>query len=299
MSVIYGLGFLVLAFYILIRLFSSLVAGVFGSRHRVYRRIAARYRGKYEHRGHEPACITFPHQNTTVRIGLAPVVPGQPDKPRTRAIIQFASPLPLRMELYSRKRASPRQAPKNTRDVPIPQPAFDSTYKVLSNDPELTSKWLEPQQVRENIDTLSRLCLPDGALLSMNSERLLIQVDRDLGTSFQNMDTLVRVSLELWKSLESTVQTSRSQGINLLEPEDNPQPLEAPGCKVCGDRILGDHVCCQSCGIPCHSDCWTFVGGCSTFGCQSKQCLKVRGSWAGAPPPPPDIRSDRSPSFQL
>jgi hypothetical protein len=46
-------------------------------------------------------------------------------------------------------------------------------------------------------------------------------------------------------------------------------------CEVCGDPIIGPHVVCTACRTPFHRDCWTFVGGCSTFGCTCKQCVSA------------------------
>jgi len=42
-------------------------------------------------------------------------------------------------------------------------------------------------------------------------------------------------------------------------------------CQVCGTEMTSDVVKCASCATPHHRDCWRYVGGCSTFACQSRR----------------------------
>ena len=42
-------------------------------------------------------------------------------------------------------------------------------------------------------------------------------------------------------------------------------------CQVCGAEMTSDVVKCASCATPHHRDCWRYVGGCSTFACQSRR----------------------------
>jgi hypothetical protein len=39
-------------------------------------------------------------------------------------------------------------------------------------------------------------------------------------------------------------------------------------CPVCRGVLEGDLISCPSCATPQHRDCWTYVRGCSTYGCR-------------------------------
>jgi hypothetical protein len=272
------MAFVVVGFYLAIRLISSLIAGSFGSRYRAYRQLAARFRGVCESRGLvDPPTVTFGHQGASVRVGLAPVVPGQVSPPRTRVVVRFARAVQFRLELFPRKRVTPPQPPRGTREVSIGPADFDSRYRVQANDPDIARHLLEAEPVRVAIEVLRQLCPPDGVLLSVNPERLLLQVDRDLGASFPGLDAMVRSTLYLQEALQASVQARISEGIEVIATGGN-DAVGPPTCEVCGQPIAGSHVRCEVCGTPCHSDCWTFFGGCSTFGCQGKKSLAVKGT---------------------
>jgi hypothetical protein len=275
----FTLALVVLGFYLAIRLISSLIAGSFGSRYRAYRQLAARFRGVCEARGLvDPPTVTFSHQGASVRVGLAPVVPGQPSSPRTRVVVRFARALQFRLELFPRKRPTPPQPPRGTREVSVGRADFDARYLVQANDPEIARHLLDAEPVRVSIELLRQLCPPDGLLLSVNPERLLLQIDRDLGASFPALDAMVRSALYLHETLEGSVLARISEGIEVVQSDGPDTTTGPPTCEVCGQAIVGAHVSCEVCKTPCHSDCWMFFGGCSTFGCQGKKSIAVRGA---------------------
>ena len=115
----------------------------------------------------------------------------------------------------------------------------------------------------------------NGFLLSINPERLLVQVDRNVAVSTQNLSTLVRETLVLLDSLQSSVAAKLSHGIEVVPTDPataQSERLGPPECQICGTEIEGSHVECDSCSAPFHRDCWSFVGGCATFGCTGKKC---------------------------
>lgn len=274
MREILALGLFLLALYALVRLLSGGIARLAGSRYRAYRSLAQRYRGRYESRGlTDPPTVSFAHAGSSVRVGLAPVVPGQPNRPRTRVVARFADGLPLRLELAPASRPAPPQPPKGTRPVALGVGEFDRTFLVRANDAEIAREFLRPDPVRSALERLRRLAPPSGVLVSVNPERLLVQVDRNLGQNLAWLDGAVSATLVLHDALRSSVASRAAEGIAILAagPAEGAE-IGPPMCEVCGDPIAGPHVLCTACRTPCHRDCWTFVGGCSTFGCQSKQC---------------------------
>src|SRR5690242_12287469 len=103
-------GVIVLVLYFALRGGTSLFTSFSGRRYRAYRQLANRYRGRYENRGFsDPPTVSFTYNGSNVRVGLAPVIPGQPQGPRTRVVARFSKGLPFRLELSPVLRAQPPQ----------------------------------------------------------------------------------------------------------------------------------------------------------------------------------------------
>lgn len=274
MSLIVAIGIFFLVLYAVVRLTVRLFASLTGARHKAYRLIASRYGGKYESRGMvDPPTVSFLFGGSTVRVGLAPVIPGQPVTPRTRVVARFGKGLPFRMELSPAMRAAPAQPPKGTRPVRSGHADFDRLYVVQANDPEMAREFLNAAEVRHAIEDLRKLSPPSGMLVSINPERLLVQVDRNLGANALLLEAAVRHALRVHDTLQSSVASRLQEGIDIVA--SGPASAEdsgPPQCEVCGDPIDALHVICAICRTPFHRDCWTFIGGCSTYGCPSKQC---------------------------
>ncbi len=273
-----GLVFLIL--YALLRLTVRLFSGLTGARHKAYRLIAARYHGKYESRGMvDPPTVSFPFEGSTVRVGLAPTMPGQAAIPRTRVVARFGKGLPFRMELYPSQRPAPAQLPKGTRLVRSGHHDFDRAYVAQANDPEMARELLNSVEVRQAFEDLRKMAPPSGMLVSINPERLLVQVDRNLGSQPLVLDAAVRHALRIHETLQRSVTSRVGEGIDIVESgPTSPEDSGPAQCEVCGDPIENLFVTCAVCKTPFHRDCWTFIGGCSTYGCPSKQCVAGVGS---------------------
>ena len=271
-----AIGAVFLVLYVVVRLVARLVSGLSGARHKAYRLIAARYGGKYESRGLvDPPTVSFVHNGSTVRVGLAPVVPGQTALPRTRVVARFSKGIPLRLELMPIRRAAPMQPPKGTRPVGIGHSEFDRAYLVQANDADMARQFLAPPQIRHSVEELRKLAPPSGMLVSINPERLLVQVDRNLGSQAVLLDDAVKHALRLHEWLIRSVADRLAEGIDIVAAGPASDDEGPPQCEVCGDPITGLHVVCAVCKTPFHRDCWTFIGACSTYGCPSKQCVSV------------------------
>ena len=268
------LGAFFLILYLVLRLGASASAWLSGSRYRSYRQLAARYRGKYESRGlSDPPTVSFPYNGSNVRVGLAPHVAGQPPNPRTRAVARFRRGLPFRLELAPVARPAPPQPPKGTRLVRVGDQEFDRGYVVQANDPEMARAFLTPA-VRWSIANLGRLGPPGGMLVSINPERLLVQVDRNLGLNAESLLLAVREALSIHDGLQEGVAARLNEGIAIVSAgASSIEEAGLPICKVCGEAIVAPGVVCATCRTPHHSDCWEFVGACSIYGCNGKQSV--------------------------
>ena len=208
------LGLIVLGFYLLVRLVATSSSWLSGRRFPAYRQLAALFRGKYESRGlTDPPTVSFTHNGSAVRVGLAPQVAGQSQAARTRVVARFSGGLPFRMELAPTARPAPSQAPKGTRLVRIGDPEFDRGYVVQANDPDMAREFLAPS-VRRAIGNLHRLAPPAGMLVSINPERLLVQVDRNLGLHPEVLAGMVGESLTIHDGLRQGVAARMGQGID-------------------------------------------------------------------------------------
>ena len=277
MTQVVFIGLIFLMLYGFVRLVVKLFSGLTGTRHKAYRLVASRYGGKYESRGMvDPPTVSFVFGGSTVRVGLAPVIPGQPITPRTRVVARFAKGLPFRMELYPVTRAAPPQPPKGTRPVRSGHPDFDRVYIMQANDPEMARVFLDAPEVRQAIEDLRKLSPPSGMLVSINPERLLVQVDRNLGANALMLDAAVRHALRVHDTLQTSVASRLQEGIDIVASGPaSKEDAGPPQCEVCGDPIDAIHVVCAVCKTPFHRDCWTFIGGCSIYGCPSKQCVSA------------------------
>lgn len=267
------LGLIVLLIYASIRALVSVSAWMSSARYRAYRQLAQRFNGRYESRGiSDPPTVSFTHHGTTVRVGLAPTIPGQPVNPRTRVVARFRKGIPFRLELAPTVRPAPTQAPKGTRSVRTGERDFDRAFLVQANDAEMAHDFLGPE-VRLAIANLQRLVHAGGMLVSINPERLLVQIDRNLGTSAESLTQVVGNTLVIHDGLQVGVRRRMSQGISIVEdaPGSAEEDSGPPVCKVCGEVIEGGPVMlCSVCRTPHHRECWEYVGACSIYGCGSK-----------------------------
>jgi hypothetical protein len=266
-------GLIVLAIYVVIRLMTNLSAWITGARFRAYRQLAARYRGRYETRGlSDPPTVSFTHNGATVRVGLAPTIQGQPGQiPRTRVVARFGHGIPFRMELAPTARPAPPQSPRATRPVMTGDREFDSGYVVRANDVEMSRDFLNPT-IRSTVEGLHQLVHRGGMLVSINPERMLVQVDRNLGTNGEYLAWVVEQALMLHDSLIDAVTRRMGEGVAIVDDAESWQEDQgAPTCKVCGEPIdESEIVVCASCNTPHHRDCWEYIGACSIYGCNGK-----------------------------
>jgi hypothetical protein len=274
------LGLIVFFIYAFIRVLASFNTWVFSKQYRAYRQLAHRFSGRYESRGMgDPPTVSLQYHGTAVRVGLAPTIPGQQTGPRTRVVARFRSGIPFRLELAPVIRPAPTQPPKGTQAVRTGDPVFDHEFVVQANDSEMARDFLNPI-VRHAIGNLQRLVHAGGMLLSINPERLLVQIDRNLGQSTEALCQAVSETLAIHDGLQLGVSRRMRQGIEIvnhreLADEDQGPPV----CKVCGELIDGGPVVvCSSCRTPHHGDCWAYVGSCSIYGCGCRLGEQIAGS---------------------
>ena len=155
------LGSIVLFVYLIVRLLATFGTWISDARYRGYRELANRYRGRYESRGlSDPPTVSFNHNGSTVRVGLAPTIAGQPSQiPRTRVVARFRQGIPFRLELAPLARPAPPQLPKGTRLLKLGIAEFDREFVVQANDLEMARDFLSAR-IRGSIVLLHRMAQP-------------------------------------------------------------------------------------------------------------------------------------------
>jgi hypothetical protein len=188
-------------------------------------------------------------------------------------VTRFARGIPFRLELAPKTRPPLKQDPKGTRPVTLGIPVVDRDYNVRTNDPEMARELLGPDVLSAVVD-LDSMVHSGGMLVSITPERLLIQVDRNLGVNFESLDRAVTDALTLHEGLLRSLDRRMTAGIEIVSETDGRAVADVdapPICKVCGEPIgEGPVIVCSTCGTPHHRDCWEYVGVCSIYGCQGK-----------------------------
>ena len=129
---------------------------------------------------------------------------------------------------------------------------------------------LEPA-VRWAVASLQQLVHPGGMLVSINPERMLVQIDRNLGTnSNRSRRGQASPGAARWPARWGDAANGPGGGHRRrargLAGRSGP-----PMCKVCGEPIdESEIVVCASCNTPHHRDCWEYIGACSIYGCNGK-----------------------------
>jgi len=155
---------------------------------------------------------------------------------------------------------------------------FESDYVIQGRDDAETASLLS-EGVRWQLNRLRLMSDDDNLLLKIHHGRLTVQKPATLRRQ-DELSEFVQLVFELYDQAMLT----QVVGIDFLD-SDTAQPLEDVICKVCGDTIETDMVCCHRCKTPHHQDCWTYNGACSVYGCLETRYVAPR---SGQPARPAD-----------
>lgn len=244
-------------------------------RRRTYRHIAKRFAGQYLPGG------LFGRPGIRFRYG------------ETRALYREARALPplsgrcaemrldwpnarTQVELY---RAPDRlhAAEFGVHEVGISQHDFETDYVVKGRDNAETTRLLG-EGVRWQLNRLRLFSDDDNLYLKVHHGRLTLQKPGRLRRE-EDLAQFVQLVFELYDQAMLT----QVVGIDFLDT-DLAQPLEDVICKVCGDAIESEMVCCHRCKTPHHHDCWTYNGACSVYGCLETRYVAPRAAQPISPP---------------
>lgn len=145
---------------------------------------------------------------------------------------------------------------------------FDRTFAVEGNDAEFIRSWLSPE-TRSHVYGLQRAVGVDRFFrISLAGRRLLVESDRPVHED----PALVGVVLLANRIAELALQSlgvTPDEEVRVIAISHAPAP--GASCQVCGDPLGEQPVLCTRCRTPHHRECWEYVGGCSTFACQTRE----------------------------
>lgn len=164
-----------------------------------------------------------------------------------------------------------------THAVGISQREFETDYIINGRDDAETANLLS-EGVRWQLNRLRLLADDDNLYLKIHHGRLTFQKPARLRRE-DDLGQFVQLVFELFDQAMLT----QVVGIDFLDT-DVAQPLEDVICKVCGDAIEYEMVCCHRCKTPHHHDCWTYNGACSVYGCLETRYVAPRSVQPISPP---------------
>ena len=127
----------------------------------------------------DPPTVSFNYNGSTVRVGLAPQFPGQPTYPRTRVVARFAKGPAVPARTLPGWSTGPRAASQEGQGrFAWETPSSTETFLVQANDPEMARDFLTAPVRWALIGLAQDSRPPGGMLLSINPERMLVQVDK-------------------------------------------------------------------------------------------------------------------------
>jgi hypothetical protein len=274
-----------LAFLILMVMFAVVTGTVAraqtrrAKRRRTYRHVAKRFAGQYLPGGifGRPG-IRFRYGTTRALYREARAIP-----PLSGRCAEMRLDWPnakMQVELY-RDPDRIHPAGMRTNRVGISEREFETDYVINGRDDGETANLLS-EGVRWQLHRLRLTAADDNLYVKIHHGRLTVQKPSSL-TRQDELAEFVQLVLELYDQAMLT----QVVGIDFLN-SDVAQPLDDVICKVCGDAIEFDMVCCHRCKTPHHHDCWTYNGACSVYGCQETRYVAPRSAQPTSPTETPD-----------
>jgi hypothetical protein len=148
-------------------------------------------------------------------------------------------------------------------DIEIGDAAFDADFVIKATPESLAYGLFSPERRRRVTGAVYRIRSLGDPKVDLDANQLSVQVRAYLaseGALLQLVKTAEEFGEFLWG-------TPVEPGIQVGEV----RILSGGECPVCGTRMGTGVVRCQACQTPHHSECWAYMGRCSTYGCGGKR----------------------------
>jgi hypothetical protein len=180
--------------------------------------------------------------------------------------IRWAGPR-FRCEIYPESVLTRVKKLFGMQDILIGAPLFDETFLISGDRPAEIAAFLTPhvQYAIFDLADPERVGIQQSKTIHIAISPDSLRVTRNsLIDNPSKVLEFIRQCLELFELAAST----REWGIEFL---DSSGSSTASHCMVCGETLAGEVVYCLACKTPHHRDCWSYGGGCSTYGCGEKR----------------------------
>lgn len=228
--------------------------------------VAKRFHGVLHPGGwfHWPS-VWLQHGQAQVRLHFVPLRDGTGDRCLQLAIQQ--PDIPSHCEIfYYQTRTALLPVRRRLWPVEFDWEDFRRRWQVLAEDGDAVRHYLS-DGVRLAIELLWRQPTPSELTISLTPGWIVV---RKIWHSPRGGD--LEAFVERACALSDQISLAVAAGIEFVAGEQA-QLLEASHCGVCGDALASDIVVCSRCNTPHHRDCWQYTGGCSTYGCGSRDCV--------------------------
>jgi hypothetical protein len=144
---------------------------------------------------------------------------------------------------------------------------FDKTFAVRSYPETLGQKIFSPGRRQEAMTAVRRLNSCFGPSIEVQPSWMEVRI-RELADSPDVALAMVRTAADFMRFLYG------------VEPEPGivwgPVTESLSGrCPICTSTLAEPLVRCSRCLTPHHQDCWTYLGRCSTYGCEPRPERRV------------------------
>jgi len=150
-------------------------------------------------------------------------------------------------------------------DLEIGDAAFDASFVIKATPESLARTLFSPDRRLSVIGAVYRIQNLGDPTIDLDVGHLSVQV-RAYVDEESGLMRLVKTTEEFIGFL---LGSSADPGIQLGEVR-----VQSGGeCPVCGTAMSERLVRCEVCQTPHHSECWTYMGRCSTYGCRGKRSV--------------------------
>lgn len=150
-------------------------------------------------------------------------------------------------------------------DLEIGDADFDSRYVVRAVPETLAHHVFRPEQRHQAVASVLRLKDLEDPTIDLDRHHLTIQT-REYETNEHRLMEMVKTAEEFLTYVYRKVGPT---GVQFAEVT-----VSTSGrCPVCGTGLGGPVVRCEFCRTPHHSECWKYMGRCSTYACKGRRSV--------------------------
>jgi len=157
-----------------------------------------------------------------------------------------------------------------SQDLIVGNRDFDLKYVVRANPRSLVQILFASDRREKLIRSIDRLTDLGAPTIDLNFHTLIIRARQNLADAYGVM-SLVETAEEILGYLALLPQepAPADDGVQIEEVRNS----KTGECPVCGTLMERDQVRCELCRTPHHSECWTYMGRCSTYACTGKRSV--------------------------